>query len=126
MNENEIGTIIVGTAINIHKKIGPGLLESVYEIVLCRTLEQQGLKVQRQVNIPIVIDDVKYDEGFRADIIVNDKVIIEVKSIAKVMDLHKKQLLTYLRLSNLNLGYVINFNEELLKDGLTRIVNGYF
>jgi len=102
------------------------LLESVYEIVLCRTLEQQGLKVQRQVNIPIVIDDVKYDEGFRADIIVNDKVIIEVKSIAKVMDLHKKQLLTYLRLSNLNLGYVINFNEELLKDGLTRIVNGYF
>lgn len=124
MNENEIGTIIIDSAIQIHKALGPGLLESVYETVLSHKLIAKGLNVGKQVSIPIEFEGVKFDEGFRADIIVNDKVIIELKSIEKINNIHKKQLLTYLKLSNLKLGYLINFNEELLKNGITRIING--
>ena len=124
MNENEIGTIIIETAINIHKGLGPGLLESVYETVLSKKLTDKGLNIKRQFAIPIKFEGIQFDEGFRADIIANDKVIIELKSIEKLSNVHKKQLLTYLKLSNLKLGYLINFNEELLKNGITRIING--
>ncbi len=124
MNENEIGTIIIETAINIHKGLGPGLLESVYETVLSKKLTDKGLNVKRQIAIPIKFEGIQFDEGFRADIIANDKVIIEIKSVEKLSTVHKKQLLTYLKLSNLKLGYLINFNEELLKNGISRIING--
>ncbi|NLE06893.1 MAG: GxxExxY protein [Crenarchaeota archaeon] len=124
MNENEIGTIIIETAITIHKGLGPGLLESVYETILSKKLADMGLTVKRQVAIPIEFEGLLFDEGFRADIIANDKVIIEIKSVEKLNNVHKKQLLTYLKLSNLKLGYLINFNEELLKNGINRIING--
>jgi len=124
MNENEIGTIIIETAITIHKGLGPGLLESVYETILAKKLTDKGLNVNRQVAIPIKFEGIQFDEGFRADIIANDKVVIEIKSVEKLNNVHKKQLLTYLRLSNLKLGYLINFNEELLKNGISRIING--
>lgn len=124
MNENEIGTIIIETAITIHKGLGPGLLESVYETILAKKLTDKGLNVNRQVAIPIKFEGIQFDEGFRADIIANDKVVIEIKSVEKLINVHKKQLLTYLKLSNLKLGYLINFNEELLKNGISRIING--
>ena len=124
MNENEIGSIIIDSAIQIHKVLGPGLLESVYETVLFHKFSANGLKVKKQVPIPIEFEGIQFDEGFRADIVVNNKVFIEIKSIEKINNVHKKQLLTYLKLSNLKLGYLINFKEELLKNGITRIING--
>ncbi len=124
MTENELGKIIIGESIDIHKNLGPGLLESVYEIVLYHALLKNGMKVLRQVPISINYDGLRFDEAFRADLIVENKVIVELKSVQSVQPVHKKQLLTYLRLTNLKLGYLINFNEELLKDGITRIING--
>lgn len=124
LSENEIGSIIVSTAISLHREIGPGLLESVYEALLAQILEQKGLIVNRQVIIPIHFNGVIFDEGFRADIIVNEKVIIELKSVERVIPAHKKQLLTYLKLTGLKLGYLLNFGENLMKDGITRIING--
>ncbi len=124
MTENEIGTIIIDTSINIHKELGPGLFESVYETILYHSLIKRGLNVEKQVAVPIQFDGITFDEGFRADLIVENKVIIELKSIEKIANVHKKQLLTYLKLSKLKLGYLINFNEELLKNGITRIING--
>lgn len=124
MNENEIGTIIVDCALTVHRELGPGLLETVYEVVLSRELEDRNLHVARQVRIPIEYKGVKFDEGFRADIIVQNKVILELKSVEKVTSAHKKQLQTYLRLTGLKLGYLINFSEALMKDGITRCVNG--
>ena len=105
MTENEIAKIVVDVAFQIHKRLGPGLLESVYEIVLAYELKKRGLKVERQAPMAIVYDDIKFDEGFRADLIVEDKVIVELKSVEKVMPVHKKQLLTYLRLADKRLGY---------------------
>ena len=124
MNENAIGTIVVDCAVKLHKSLGPGLLETVYEAVLAKQLEQAGLTVQRQVPVPIRFDGLEFDEGFRADIIVNELVILELKSIEKVHPVHKKQVLTYLKLTNLKLGYLLNFGDELMKNGLTRIING--
>jgi len=124
MNENEIGAIIVDHAVKLHQTLGPGLLESVYETILTRKLEQAGLTVKRQVAVPIVFEEMRFDEGFRADLIVNDKVIIELKSVEKVIPAHKKQLLTYLKLTGLKLGYLLNFGEELMKQGITRTING--
>lgn len=124
MNENEIGAIIVDQAVKLHQALGPGLLESVYETILTRKLEQAGLTVKRQVAVPIVFEEMRFDEGFRADLIVNDKVIIELKSVEKVIPAHKKQLLTYLKLTGLKLGYLLNFGEELMKQGITRTING--
>ena len=124
MTDNEIGTIIVEEAIQLHKALGPGLLESVYEIILANQLKQRGLIVERQVSIPIIYNGVKFDEGFRADIVVENKVIIELKSVETINPSHKKQLLTYLKLTNLKLGYLLNFGEELMKTGITRIING--
>jgi len=124
MNENEIGSIIVDTAVYLHKKLGPGLLESVYEVVLMKLLNKKGLNIQRQVSIPIEFEGECFDEGFRADLFVEGKVIIELKSVEKISPAHKKQLLTYLRLTNTKLGYILNFGGELMKDGIDRIVNG--
>jgi GxxExxY protein len=124
MTENEIGDIIVSSAITIHKDLGPGLFESVYEAILSLVLSQQGLSVVRQVAIPINYKGNHFDEGFRADMIVDGKVIIELKSIEKMANVHKKQLLTYLKLSDLKIGYLLNFGQELMKDGIVRIING--
>ena len=124
MTENEIAKIVVDAAYHIHKRLGPGLLESVYEIVLAHVLKKRGLRVKRQVPVPIVFDEIKFDEGFRADLIVEEKVIIELKSVEKVSRVHKKQLLTYLRLADKRLGLLINFGAELIRDGISRVVNG--
>ena len=124
MTENEIAKIVVDAAFQIHKGMGPGLLESVYEIVLAHALKKRGLKVERQVPVAIVFEGINFDEGFRADIVVEDKVIVELKSVEKVMPVHKKQLLTYLRLADKRLGLLINFGSELMRDGISRVVNG--
>jgi len=124
MTENEIAKIVVDSAFQIHKRLGPGLLESVYEIVLAYELKKRGMKVERQVPVAIVYEDVKFDEGFRADLIVEEKVIVELKSVEKVVPVHKKQLLTYLRLADKRLGLLINFGDELIRDGISRVVNG--
>jgi GxxExxY protein len=124
MNENEIGTIIVDTAIALHRKLGPGLLESVYEITLMKHLLKKGLSVQRQVSIPIEFEGEHFDDGFRVDLFVQGKVIIELKSVEKVSNAHKKQLLTYMKLTNTKLGYVLNFGAELMKAGIFRVING--
>ena len=124
MNENEIGTIIVDEAVSLHKALGPGLLEMVYEAVLARRLKQRGLVVERQRAISIEFEGEHFDEGFRADLIVNGLVIIELKSVEQVSPVHKKQLLTYLRLTDLKVGYLLNFGDALMKDGIRRIING--
>ncbi|MBM4296213.1 MAG: GxxExxY protein [Deltaproteobacteria bacterium] len=124
MTENEIGTIIVEAAIAIHRELGPGLLESVYEIILAYELEQRGLSVKRQVPIPIHYKQMTFDEAFRADLLVENKVVVELKSIELINQAHKKQLLTYLRLTGCKLGYLLNFGEALMKRGITRTVNG--
>ena len=124
MHENEIGTVIVDCAVHLHQDLGPGLLETVYEVTLDRKLEERGLSLQRQVPIPIEYDGQKFDEGFRADLIVEGKVIVELKAVEKVHPAHKKQLLTYLRLTGMKLGYLLNFGDALMKDGITRTVNG--
>ncbi len=124
MTENEIGKVVIDAAITLHKKLGSGLLETVYEVILARELERRELKVQRQVIIPIEYDGIKFEEGFRADIIVEIKVILELKSVESVTKAHKKQLLTYLRLTGMKLGFLLNFGEAFMKDGITRIVNG--
>jgi GxxExxY protein len=124
MDENEIAQIVVDAAFHIHKDTGPGLLESVYEIILADELEQRGLSVVRQASVAIVYQDRVLDDAFRADLIVNDKVIIELKSLETIKDVHKKQLLTYLKLSEKRLGLLINFGDRLIKNGIRRIVNG--
>lgn len=124
MDENEIGRIIVDAAITVHRELGPGLLESVYEAILARELTDRGLKVERQISIPIVWRGMRFDEGFRADIIAEGKVILELKSVESVNNAHKKQLLTYLRLTGMKLGFLLNFGAAVMKDGITRTVNG--
>lgn len=123
MTENEISRIIVNTAFYIHKTLGPGLFESVYEEILNFELIKQGLKVERQKGVPVIWESLHMELGFRADLIVEDKVIIEIKSIEKIAPVHPEQLLTYLILTNIKLGLLINFNEVLIKNGITRIVN---
>ena len=123
MTENEIAKIIVNVAYNIHVKLGPGLLESVYEEILHYELRKQNLSIERQRAIPVVWEKIKMEIGFRADLIVENKVIIELKSIERIAPVHPKQLLTYLRITNIKLGLLINFNEKLIKNGITRIVN---
>jgi GxxExxY protein len=124
MRENEIGTKIIEAAIAVHRELGPGLLETVYEIVLCRELNEAGLKVQRQVSVPILYKGVKFEEGFRADLIVEKMVLLELKSVEQIMPAHRKQVQTYLRLTGIKLGYLLNFGEAVLKSGITRCVNG--
>jgi GxxExxY protein len=124
MSENEISKIIVDVSYKIHTKLGPGLLESVYEAILFHELVKRGLSVERQKTIPVVWENVFLDIGFRSDLIVEDKVIVEIKSVEQVSRVHPKQLLTYLRITKLKLGLLINFNEALIKNGITRVANG--
>ncbi len=124
MNENEIASLVMDKAFLMHRELGPGLLESVYEVVLDRQLTETGLAVERQVPIPIRFQGITFDEGFRADLFVEKKVIIELKSVERLQPVHSKQLLTYLRLTGCRLGLLINFGENLMKDGFKRVANG--
>ena len=124
MGENEIGKIVVDCAVQLHMALGPGLLETVYEVILAHELRERELQVERQVPVPIEFHGVRFDEGFRADIIVENKVILELKSVERTTRAHKKQVLTYLRLTGMKLGYLLNFGEALMKDGIARILNG--
>lgn len=124
MNENEIAKVIVDVAYKMHVALGPGLLESAYEAVMEHDLLKRGLVVGRQVDVPIYYDGIKIETAFRADLIVNELVIIELKSVEQIHPVHPKQLLTYLKLTGRKLGLLINFNVPLIKNGITRIVNG--
>ena len=123
MNVNMIGREIVDAAIAVHRELGPGLLESVYEVVLLDELRKRGLHAKRQVSVPIVCRGTRFDEGFRADIIVGNSVILELKSVERTTHAHKKQVLTYLKLTGMRLGYILNFGAAVMKEGITRIVN---
>lgn len=122
--ENEIGRVVVDSAIAVHRALGPGLLESVYEVALAHELGRRGFKVARQVPIAIEYAGLRFDEGFRADIVVEGLVVIELKSVEKVTPAHRKQVQTYLRLSGCKLGFLLNFGEALMKNGISRAVNG--
>lgn len=124
MNENEISYAILGAALKVHKTLGPGLLESVYEAALEYELTKEGYDVRKQLGIPVIYEGRNLDLGFRLDLIVNETVIIEIKSVEAVAPVHYKQLLTYLRLANKKLGLLINFNSVLLKDSIKRVANG--
>jgi GxxExxY protein len=124
MTEDAVAKEIVDVAYRMHTVLGPGLFESVYEAVLASELQKRGLRLKRQQSIPIVYEGTRFDMGFRADMVVEDKVIVEIKSIAEIAALHKKQLLTYLRLADKRLGLLINFNVARIKDAITRIANG--
>ena len=123
---NEITGQIIDASYEIHTELGPGLLESVYEICLYHELIRRGFSVERQVPISIEYKGIKFDKGFVADIIVNDTVILELKSVKETHNVDKKQLLTYLKLADKSIGLLLNFGEELMKDGITRVINGYF
>lgn len=124
MTENEIAREIVDAAYKVHTTLGPGLYESVYETVLAYEISKRGMTVERQLPIPITYEHMEFDEGFRADLMVNQKVILELKSVETILPVHKKQLLTYLRLADKRLGLLLNFGAPLIKDGIFRVVNG--
>ena len=123
MTENEISKAIVNAAYTIHTKLGPGLLESVYERTMMYELNKAGLGVRRQYPMPLVYETIRMNIGFRPDLIVSDKVIVEIKSIEAIAPVHRKQLLTYLKVTDKRLGLLINFNVELIRNGITRVVN---
>ena len=125
MNENQITGAIIAAAIKIHQALGPGLLESVYQNILAYELKKEGFRVEKEVPIPVEWDHIKFDIGFRADLIVDGKIVVELKSVEEIKDVHKKQLLTYLKLTNTQVGLLINFNQSVLKDGITRVVNHF-
>lgn len=124
MDENEISRKVIGAAMRVHRRLGPGLLESVYEGALAYELGKDGFSVLRQVPIRLQYDELTWDTAFRCDLLVEDRVIIEVKAVEEVQPVHHSQLLTYLRFANKRLGLLVNFNRKLLKDGITRIANG--
>jgi GxxExxY protein len=123
VTENELSRIIVDAAFKVHSTLGPGLFESVYEATMAHELVRRGCRIHCQRGIPVIYDDVKMEVGFRADIIVNHRVIVEIKSVESIGPIHGKQLLTYLRLTNMKLGLLINFNVTLIKNGIKRVVN---
>lgn len=123
MKENELSRIIVNLCFEIHTKLGHGLLESVYEAILVYELTEMGLKVERQKSLPVIWNDITMSIGFRADIIVENLVLIEIKSVAEIAQVHLKQVLTYLKITGLKLGLLVNFNEPLIKNGIKRIAN---
>jgi GxxExxY protein len=125
MNENEISRIVVNTCYNIHKEYGPGLFESVYEEIFCYELTKEGLSFKRQNGIRVIHEGIDMGIGFIPDVVVNDKVIVELKSVEKLAEVHYKQVLTYLRLTGNKLGLLVNFNVTLVKDGIHRIVNNF-
>ena len=122
-NENEISNIIIGFAIEVHKTLGPGLLESAYQECLLYELQKAGLNVQKELSCPVIYKQIKLEYGYRIDLIVENKVIIELKAVEELTSNHKAQLLTYLKLSKIKLGLLVNFNESILKNGIKRIVN---
>ena len=123
LNENQLTTLVLAKCFEIHRELGPGLFESVYEKILAFELKREGLIVQEQLGLPVEWKEERIDLGFRIDLKVENKLIIELKSIETILPVHKKQLLTYIRLSKIKLGLLVNFNENLLKDGLHRVVN---
>jgi GxxExxY protein len=123
MTENQLAAVIVDAAFKIHKTLGPGLLESVYEAALKYELQKRGVKVVQQLGVPVEYEGLKLGFGFRVDLLIGDKVVIEIKSIEALAPVHRKQVETYLRLMDLRLGLLINFNVELIKDGIRRVVN---
>ena len=124
MTKNEISKIVFESALKVHKVLGPGLLESAYEECLFYELKKSNLKVEKQKALPLIYEEVKLDVGYRIDMIIEDKFIVEVKSVEALTDVHLAQLLTYLRLSDCRLGLLINFNVKLLKEGVRRVING--
>ncbi|HWS60031.1 MAG TPA: GxxExxY protein [Flavobacterium sp.] len=124
MTENEISKVVFECALKVHKTLGPGLLESAYEECMFYELKKSNLRVEKQKALPLVYEEVKLDVGYRIDILIEDKFIVEIKSVEALNDVHLAQLLTYLRLSDCKLGLLINFNVKLLKDGVRRVVNG--
>ncbi|HLE55574.1 MAG TPA: GxxExxY protein [Rhodothermia bacterium] len=124
MSENEIGTIVVDCAVRLHKELGPGLLETVYEVLLAHRLRERGLTVERQASVPIQHDGIRLDAGFKADLIIEQKVIVELKSVESLNRAHQKQVLTYLKLADKRLGFLLNFGRPVMKTGIRRIVNG--
>ncbi len=123
MHENEIASVIVDTAFKLHQNLGPGLLESVYENTLAYDLREKGLDVEQQVALPLVYKEINMEVGYRLDLLVNKKVVVEIKSIELLAPVHYAQLLTYLKLTDLKLGLLINFNVKLIKEGIHRLVN---
>ena len=123
MTENEISKIVFDSALKVHKSLGPGLLESAYEKCLVYELRKHNLKVDVQKPLPLVYEEVKLEAGYRVDIMINNKVVIEIKSVESLNDVHKAQVITYLKLSDCKLGMLINFNVSLIKNGINRIVN---
>lgn len=123
MNVNELSYKVIGIALELHKKVGPGLLESAYENALAYDLEEAGLEVKQQVPLPFYYKEIKMEVGYRVDIIVENKLIVEIKSLENLAPVHFSQLLTYLKLSEKRLGLLINFNTKILKDGIHRVVN---
>ncbi|REL38839.1 GxxExxY protein [Rhodohalobacter sp. SW132] len=123
MHENDLSYRIRGAAFTVHTELGPGLFESVYEVALAHELQKDGLDVKRQLGIPVHYDGLRMDQGYRADLLVVGKVIVEIKSVETLQDVHYKQLLTYIRLADIRLGLLMNFNSVSLKDSITRIVN---
>jgi GxxExxY protein len=126
MKLNEITSIIIEKAIKVHKELGPGLLESAYKECLVYELLQSGLKIEKENPLPLVYHDVKLECGYRVDIVVEDKVIVEIKSIEALADIHTAQVLTHLKLANCKIGLLMNFNVSLLKDGIKRCINKYY
>jgi GxxExxY protein len=124
VTENEIGAAIIAAAMKVHAAVGPGLLESAYETCLLYELEKQGLPVCRQVSIPIRYDDLTIDNGYRIDLLVGDRVVVELKALEMILPVHRAQLLSYLRLGRFKLGYLLNFNVARMRDGIVRLVNG--
>ncbi len=124
MTENQIGKEVVDAAVRLHRDLGPRLFETVYEVVLAKELERRGLGIERQMPVPIQYGGLRFAEGFRADIIVEGKVILELKSVEQLSRVHAKQRFTYLKLKGVKLGFLLNFGANLMKDGIERIVNG--
>ena len=124
ITENELSSLIIGAAIKVHNSLGPGLFEKAYQECLCHELRTLGLKVEKEKSMPLVYEDVILESGYRMDILVNDKVVVEIKSIEQLHKVHLAQTLTYLRLGHFKLGLVINFNVSLLKNGVKRVING--
>ena len=124
MTENEIGTAIIASAMKVHSAVGAGLLESAYETCLLYELEKQGLAVQRQVLIPLRYEDLRIDNGYRVDLLVENRVVVELKALETILPVHRAQLLSYLRLGGFKLGYLLNFNVARMRDGIVRLVNG--
>jgi GxxExxY protein len=124
MTYNELSSTVLEVAIDVHRRLGPGLLESVYQTILAHELTKRGFHVVKEQPIPLIWDNLRFDIGFRADLIVNDLLLVELKSVEQLAPVHKKQVLTYLRITGKKLGLLINFGEETLKDGIRRIING--